>query len=471
MEIVVRVVALIVVPRGRRPSSALAWLLAVFFVPVLGAVTFLVIGNPKLPRARREKQATMTAMIEGVVAHGGDIVAAQPVPEWIRPVVRMNQTLGSMPMVSGNQATMMTDFDQQLAALTDTVRNAVETVHVEFYIMSLDDTTAGFFAALADAVGRGVQVRVMLDHLGSRRYPGYRAATRALDSAGVDWHLMLPFQPLRGHYQRPDLRNHRKLLVADSDVAFVGSINLIDPGYDLPRNRARGLRWQDAVVMLRGPIVGGVDALFLTDWYSESGELIAPAADRPAQPLPDGNSLCQVVPSGPGFEDENNLKLFNALMYGAQRRLSITSPYFVPDESLLQAITSAAQRGVEVELFVGEIGDQALVFHAQCSYYEPLLTAGVRIWLYPAPNILHAKHVTVDEEVAVVGSSNLDIRSFELDLEVSLLVCGREFTDQVRAAEDRYRACSRELTLAQWRSRPRRQEVIDGLARLTSALQ
>ena len=184
-----------------------------------------------------------------------------------------------------------------------------------------------------------------------------------------------------------------------------------------------------------------------------------------------GSLECQLVPSGPGFDGENNLKLFNSLMYNAERRISIVSPYFVPDESLLSAVTTASERGVAVELFVSAIGDQPLVFHAQRSYYEALLRAGVRIHLYPAPYILHAKHVTVDDDVAVVGSSNMDMRSFELNLEATLLVSGRSFTDDLRRIEDRYRAISTELTLHAHLARPWPVKVIDNLARLTSALQ
>ncbi|MBF6618639.1 MAG: cardiolipin synthase A, partial [Patulibacter sp.] len=180
---------------------------------------------------------------------------------------------------------------------------------------------------------------------------------------------------------------------------------------------------------------------------------------------------CQVVPSGPGFDDENNLKLFNSLLYNAQQRVSITSPYFVPDESLMHAVTTAAERGLSVELFVSEIGDQPLVFHAQRSYYEALLRAGVRIYLYPAPYILHAKHLTIDDEIAVIGSSNMDMRSFGLNMEASLLVSGRDFTDAMRGIEDGYRAVSRELTMEQHQGRSWPGKLVDNLARLTSALQ
>ncbi len=167
-----------------------------------------------------------------------------------------------------------------------------------------------------------------------------------------------------------------------------------------------------------------------------------------------------MVPSGPGFATENNLRLFTTLIYSAQRRLSMTSPYFVPDESLLYAVTTAAQRGVDVELFVSEEGDQFMVYHAQRSYYQALLEAGVRIWLYPAPYVLHSKHFSVDDDVAVIGSSNMDMRSFALNYEVSLMLTRPgDRRARMREVEDAYRSLSRELTLEEWQQRPWRLEV------------
>jgi cardiolipin synthase len=179
----------------------------------------------------------------------------------------------------------------------------------------------------------------------------------------------------------------------------------------------------------------------------------------------------QVVPSGPGFDGENNLRLFNSLIYAAKERLIISTPYFVPDESLFYAITTAAQSGIDVQLFVSEIGDQAVVYHAQRSYYEELLRAGVRIWLYRSPTILHAKHITIDDQVAVIGSSNMDMRSFSLDLEISVMVKGTKFVQSLRRVEDSYRTRSRELTLDEWLRRPVGSKVLDNVARLTAAVQ
>jgi cardiolipin synthase len=178
-----------------------------------------------------------------------------------------------------------------------------------------------------------------------------------------------------------------------------------------------------------------------------------------------------VIPSGPGFEVENNLQLFLSLLYSARERIIITSPYFVPDDSMLRGLMAATARGVHVELFVSEIGDQALVWHAQRSYYSALLRAGVRVFCYPAPFILHAKHFSVDDDIALIGSSNMDMRSFGLNSEISLMVRSRSFVAEMRNVERDYREISKELTLAEWEQEPLRRTVLDGLARLTSALQ
>ncbi|GAA1430399.1 cardiolipin synthase [Microlunatus lacustris] len=472
LEVLVVLLALAIAPRGRRPSSALAWILLIALVPIFGVLLFLLIGSPSLPASRRAKQEHMNEQIEERSQDIEQVRLTRSTPPWLPSVVELNRTVGAMPMLEGNDARLITDFSDQIAALTAAADSAHRYLHVEFYILILDSSTEPLFAAMRRAVQRGVKVRVLLDHLGSRGYRGYRRTCRALTEMGAEWHLMLPVQPLRGRYQRPDLRNHRKLLVADGDVALVGSLNIIHPSYHKRANLRRGLRWHDLIAEVSGPVAHEIDAVFVTDWYSETDELLTSSREQADQAHRQGELLCQVAPSGPAFKVENNLALFNTLIYYAQRRLSITSPYFVPDESLLAAITTAARRGVAVELFIGEIGDQFFVFHAQHSYYADLLEAGVRIYRYPAPAILHAKHMSVDEQVTVLGSSNMDIRSFQLNLELSLMVCSEPFTEQMRAVEDRYRQVSHELTLLEWEQhRSPGHRFVDDVAGLTSAVQ
>jgi cardiolipin synthase len=471
IDLAIRVIAITVIPQNRKPQTATAWLLAIFFLPYIGILLFLLVGSTKLPKKRRDKQLEINRYILETTEGIEHASKQNPLPVWLAPIVELNRTLGSMPLVGGNKAELFTDYVASLKAMTDAVNGAERYVHIEFYILALDKTTEPFFEAMRAAAERGVTVRVLLDHVASRRSPGYFRTIRRLKKIKVLWQLMLPVQPWRGRYQRPDLRNHRKLLIVDGSVAFTGSQNMVDASYNKRGNIRRGLRWKDLMVRFEGPVVAGINALFVTDWYSETDELLlreAPSMTRGAV----HNALdAQVVPSGPGFALENNLRLFNALVYNAQKRVIITSPYFVPDDSMLYAITNAAYRGLDVQLFVSEIGDQAVVYHAQRSYYEALLRAGVRIWLYTTPVVLHAKHFTIDDEVAVIGSSNMDMRSFSLNFEISVMVHGRRFVNQLRRIEQEYRDNSRELILDQWLERSLRSKVLDNAARLTAAVQ
>lgn len=470
LDVIIRVTAIIVIPRNRRPTAAMAWLLAVFFIPFVGVFLFLVIGNPRLPRARRRKQDQINEYIAETSDHLHFGTLRPNAPAWFGPIVQMNQKLGALPLSGDNGAHLISDYQESLDEMAEAIRTAQEYVHVEFYILQSDAATDNFFRALEEVRARGVEVRVLLDHWANRGKPRYKQTIARLNAMGADWHLMLPVQPLKGKMQRPDLRNHRKLLVVDGNIAFLGSQNVTDSTYNLKKNIRRGLHWVDLMVRLDGPVVLSVNAVFVADWYSET-DTVLDGIDIAHANIGSGDLDCQVVPSGPGFEVENNLRLFLALLYAAKKKIMIVSPYFVPDEALLLAVTAAVDRGVHVELFVSEEGDQAMVYHAQRSYYEVLLKAGVRIWMYRKPYILHTKTLTIDDEVAVIGSSNMDMRSFGLNLEVSMLVRGEEFVAEVREVEDEYRSLSRELTLEEWMQQPLRSTVLDNLARLTSALQ
>ena len=392
-------------------------------------------------------------------------------PSWLETVVALNRNLGAMPMVGGNRATLHDDYDESLISMTNAMRAATRYIHVEFYILNLDKTTRPFFDELAAAIDRGVTVRVLLDHIACLRSKNYRQTLRRLTQMGANWRLMLPVQPLKGKFQRPDLRNHRKILIVDGDVGFTGSQNVIDASYDKRENLRRGLRWKDLMVRFEGPIVAGLNALFVTDWYSETDELLV----REVEPIAvdrAGDLLdAQVVPSGPGFDGENNLRLFNSLIYAAQHRVTITSPYFVPDESMLYAITTAAQSGVDVQLFVSEIGDQARHLPRAAQLLRGAASRGRAHLAVSGADILHAKHMTIDDQVAVIGSSNMDMRSFSLDLEISVMIKGTKFVHALRRVEDSYRTRARELTLGEWMRRPTRSKILDNIARLTAAVQ
>lgn len=470
-HVLLSVTAILVISARRRPTTAIAWALMIVFVPYLGALAFFLVGFSRLPRRRREKQSEVSQAIldrtEGLdrVAHRDEW------PTWLGSAVRLNERLGALPMVGGTRAELIDDYDAAIAAMVADIDTAEQYVHVEFFILTLDATTEPFFAALDRARARGVAVRVLSDHLMSILYPPRKETLGRLAAMGAEWHGMLPLRPWKGQWQRPDLRNHRKLVVVDGRVGHTGSQNMIAAHYGKKKAIRRGLQWKEVMVRLEGPVVRELDAVFITDWFSETDELLP--LDTSPVVLPDDPGLldAQVLPSGPSFENDNNLKLYTTLIHKAEKQVSITSPYFVPDEAIQLAIITAASRGLLVELYVSEIGDQFYVYHAQRSYYEELLRAGVRIYLYRAPTVLHSKHFTIDDDIAIVGSSNMDIRSFSLNMEVSVMVHGTDFVRRMRAIEAAYRAESRELTLEEWVRRPWPEKARDALARLTSSLQ
>jgi cardiolipin synthase A/B len=469
-DLAIKVLALIFIPRHRKPTAAMAWLLAIFLIPFVGIVLYLVIGNIKLPKSRMEEQARIDARIRERVALTDLAKPDVTEPRWFQRIVEQNEALTGIPALHGNSMTLNGDYNATITQMAVELGTAKRFVHVEYFIVGWDDTTRGFFTAMEDAVKRGVTVRMLMDFIATRKVAGSKEMIAELDRIGVEWAWMLPVQPTKGKYQRPDLRNHRKIVVIDGLIAYTGSQNLIDRSYDSPKNQKRGLQWQELVTRIDGPAASALNVVFLSDWLIETGQDVSseyvPVEQAPAR----GDLVCQVVPSGPTYRTENNLRLFLSLIYGATEKVILTSPYFVPDEAMVYAITSACERGLEVQLFVSEVADQWLVGHAQRSYYGVLLDAGVRIFLYPAPYILHSKHFSIDDDIAVIGSSNMDIRSFSLNAEVSVLVRGESFVAGMREVEEGYRRAGRELTREEWSRQSRKDTFFDGIARLTSAL-
>lgn len=487
IDLVVKIVAIGVVPQNRRPTSASAWLLLILFLPYVGVILFLLIGSPYINKRRLRIQAEANQLLRmGTATLPATPEAMTHSPE-LTSIVELSRRLTGLPMVTGTNRGIEMSYSENIARMTRMVERATESVHVEIYIVARDSTTEPFFEVLEAAVGRGVTVRLLLDHLGSRKYPGFRKMLRRLSKSGIEWQLMLPFLPLRGKFRRPDLRNHRKLIVVDGRDAMMGSMNLIESTYGQKKNERAGRHWNDIMIEMTGQIVSSLEAVFAVDWYAETGEVIEihayrfgehsnekhllPTTHGPEEPVTGAVNAVQLIPSGPGFLTEPNLRVFTSLMYTARTRLAIVSPYFVPDESLLASIITAAQRGVRVELYVGEQADQFMVDRAQSSYYEALLEAGVEIYLYPAPQVLHTKAFVVDDTYAVLGSSNMDMRSLGLNYEISLLATGGDIVPQLLDVIERYRELSRLLTEDEWKRRSVMRRYSESVMRLTSALQ
>lgn len=498
IEYIIKIGAMGVVPENRRPASSSAWLLLILFLPLVGLPMYLLLGSARIQGKRYRRQSELTSIVSALSTALPDVPPGIKADERLLGIVRMNRHLTGMPCMPGTVQGIYDDTRSFIAALVQAIDAAHHSVNIEFYIVHDDPITEPLFAALERAHKRGVRVALLLDHLGSRRYKAWKKLLKRLNSAGYHWHLMMPLGFKHDQRGRPDLRNHRKLAVIDDGVGFIGSHNLIDPFYETNLH-GPGREWKDLSVQLGGAIVAELAGVFAMDWYAETGKIFVGARAQAVndkdiaqvetaglnalaaelvntsaeweKELADGvvNAM-QIVPSGPGYSTEPNLRMFTSLIHNARRRVTITSPYFVPDESLLAAMTSAAYRGVDVQLFVGASGDNFLVRHAQRSYYAALLDAGVRIFLYPSPTVLHAKYMTVDNEVGVIGSSNMDSRSFLLNYELMLLCFGGDLDDKLRANDAKYRSLSHELTSQEWAREPRHRRWVDNACRLAAAV-
>ena len=287
VDFAIRVLALGIIPGNRRPTTAMAWLLCIFIVPTLGLLLFLLFGNFRLSRRRRAQQDAVNTRIRAGTSELEEVESRYDGPEWVASASELNKTLGSLPMVDGNSVELLPGYPDSIKAMAEAVRGAKSFVNAEFYIMSTDHVTDDLFTAMEEAAERGVEVRVLFDHLGSLRIKGYKKLKARLSASKILWRPMLPLNPLHGQWRRPDLRNHRKIMVIDGEIAFTGSQNLIEPSYNNPKHRKVGREWVELMACMRGPIVTTLNVAFATDWLSETDESLEGSWSTGPSPTPE----------------------------------------------------------------------------------------------------------------------------------------------------------------------------------------
>jgi cardiolipin synthase len=300
---------------------------------------------------------------------------------------------------------------------------------------------------------------VLMDGMASA--PGLKKLAPELRASGVEVLSLLSPGTFR---TRRDLRNHRKIAVLDGRVGYTGSQNLVD-AYDY---KGRGLTNEELMVRVEGPVVRQLEAILLTDRYLETGKGLDGSTRIPDPPVV-GAVRAQALPSGPTYQMENNERTFVQMLYGARKRIVVTTPYFVPDRPFVDAMQAGASRGLEVHLVTPMQADQWLVRLAQESYYGELLAANVKIHLY-RPRFLHAKHVSVDDDVCAIGSSNIDMRSFSLNEEAMVFFYDKGVVADLVRIQERYFRDSTLLDPEEWKRRPRLRRTAQDLARMVDSV-
>ena len=456
------VVMLGVVPRKRPPISAMAWLLLIFLLPIIGLTFYLIAGRNLLPHRRMKAHRRMLGKIESVrrqFRHSPE-VAHPDLGEGAAPFVRMAEKLGHLPILGGNAAELIVDSQEAIDRIIADIDAAERHAHVMFYIFQDDQTGSSVLEALYRAAARGVTCRLLVDAVGSRKLVSNRGDE--IRARGIQLHAALPVGLFRRSVARLDVRNHRKVVVIDGRVGWTGSQNVINPDYGI------GIRFDDDMVRLQGPIVMEMQHVFRCDWYFESEEMLD--EDEIYVDLePVGPIKAQLLPSGPNYPIENYQRMVLQALHSARRHAIVTTPYFVPDQALMQALTDAPLRGVQVDLVMPIKTDLWLADTAAHSYFEDLLDAGVTLHIYSDGN-LHAKMISIDDDLAFLGSSNFDIRSFSLNFEVNLLFYGPEMVGAIRGQQLDYIARSRPLTLDEWLQRSRIRRFTQDMAKLFSPL-
>lgn len=440
----------------RDPASRIAWVVVIVALPIIGMLAYILLGETNIGRRR---VARMKEIIQGMptmaaTTSGQEENATAQVPERYQHLFQTGKSISGFDVIGGNSAELMADSNAAIDSMVADIDAAAEHVHLLFYIWLPDNNGTKMVEALKRAAARGVKCRAMADDLGSRTMIRSQH-WHDMQEAGVHVAQALPIgnpllRPLKG---RIDLRNHRKILVIDGQITYCGSQNCADPEFLV---KAKYAPWVDAVIRFEGPIARQNQHLFASDWMSYADENIDELLQQPlAAPKP--GFPAQVFGTGPTVRHSAMPEMFESLIYTARRELVISTPYYVPDESMQNAICAAAYRGVKTTIIFPATNDSWIVGGASRSYYLELLNAGVAIYEYVG-GLLHTKSLTLDGEITLIGSANMDRRSFDLNYENNILFCDAQLTADVSQRQQQYISKSNLVTrelVSSW-SLPRR---------------
>ncbi len=446
-----------VIMRKRQYGVSLAWLIVILLFPFVGAIIYLFLGENRISETRakraRENLGHYHQWLVSLRRYGPvNWSALNPA---LKSIHRQADTLIGIPALDGNSLELIEESGKIMRAIIKDIDAALSTCHLQFYIWQEGGTADEVADALIRAKSRGVSCRILLDAIGSKEF-FYGQKIKELRDAGIKIIEALPAGFFKALFARIDIRNHRKIVVIDGKTAYTGSQNMVDPAFF---KQGSGLgQWVDIMVRIQGPVVESLAGTFISDWFLETDkenpgfrsleqdiEHVRTIADIAPQPSV-GDIPIQLVPSGPDFTPEAIHSLLLTTIYAAQKNITLTTPYFVPDQSLLTALQSAAQRGVDVRIILPEKNDSRLVHYASRARFENLAASGVSIKLFHG-GLLHSKTITVDDEFALFGSVNLDMRSFWLNFEATLFIYNKRFTTELRGVQNRYEQKARSLDL------------------------
>ncbi|MDE2875705.1 MAG: cardiolipin synthase [Gemmatimonadota bacterium] len=458
------VVFVLLRPRVRQPSS-LAWILVIVVLPVAGIVLYLAVGEVRTGSRRKRRHRTIQRNIRTVVRKAWSATSRNTVVPWGTESIARLARLGDETLPrQGNRLALLATADSFVQSLVADIDAAGRHVHLLFYIYLDDEVGQAVAAALIRARNREVSCRLLVDNVGSSDFLKSRLC-RELRDAGVRVVAALPTRITQIVSIRFDMRNHRKIGVVDGRVGYTGSHNVASENF---HPKPRFAPWVDATLRIEGPAVRDLQALFIEDWYMDTTENLDHMIAYTPEEHPDGR-IVQIVGTGVNSQNQALVRVIQSAIHMAREELIMTTPYFVPDEGTLAAITTAAIRGVRTIIVVPARNDSPLVALASRSFYEPLLDAGAEVHEFTR-GLLHAKTITVDRDFALVSTANLDRRSFEINFEISTLIYDTDFASQLRLLQMRYLEDCVRVDAARWVARQWPRRLAENVAGLVSAL-
>ncbi len=438
------------------PPARLAWIIVMILVPVFGTIVYVLFGEVDLGRRARAVQRSIHDEVHrGASALMGSRAAVKDeIAPAFRPLFGYAASINGFYPVAGNAAHLMADAGETRQRMLEDIDAATDHVHALYYIWLGDRTGTELAEALIRAAGRGVTCRAIADGLGSRALIRSPLWAR-MREAGVHMAVALPInRPIRTILtSRLDMRNHRKITVIDGAITYCGSRNSADPEF-LPK--AKYGPWIDIMLRLTGPVVAQNQLLFASDWMRATGEP-PEALARPCPPIP-GGFPAQAMGHGPTERRGSTPQLFATALACARERITISTPYFVPDATVLVALCAAAHRGVKVTLILPRRNDSWVVAAASHSFYRRLLEAGCTLHEFTG-GLLHAKTLVLDGAACLIGSSNIDVRSFDLNFENNILLQDTAIAQAVEARQAEYIAGSMHISLADVDAWPRHRRI------------
>ncbi len=472
--VVATVLSVRILYRRLQVNTALAWIVLLIGMPIAGPVLYVLFGAPTLGQ-RRLKQGQR---IRQFYQQAYDLARTDTVPT-DRIAEPFGALAGAMardsgfPVLAQNSYDLLADAGAILEEMARDIDRAQAACWLEFYIIDPRGRVEPVLLALERAARRGVDCRILADDFGSK--PFWRSHwPRRLRGAGAHVIRSLPVSAIRSFSKRSDLRNHRKLLICDRAVAYTGSFNLIDP--HMFKAGSHVGEWIDLMMRIEGQMVDALACLFTADDLLDQTDTdFGDAILRQIPPggslavLPDSRNLMQLLPSGPEMPNSTIYEFIVAAIFNARHTVRIVSPYFIPDQAVLLALTSAAKRGVDVMLLVPRRIDTRIGQYASQAAYGDLLSAGVRILRYQG-GLLHTKTMLIDEGVALFGTVNMDLRSFYLNLELSLILYQPRINTELGGIIDGYAARSEVLCPTTWATRSPTQRFLENLCRLAGPL-